>query len=67
MPTINSMMDKINGNTSKKAFRTIDRQEEAEAKRASDRVAKSKAFTPPTDECNWRRLKLISEKSEQMG
>ena len=57
MPTARSIMDKIEGPTSQKGFRTIVRQKEAEAKRLVDRVARSKSASPQrSPECDWRRL-----------
>jgi len=56
MPTVNSYWDKINGPTSKKAFRTIDRQKEAEAKRLQARQSASAAKPETPPECDWRRL-----------
>lgn len=57
MPTSKSYMDKIVGPTSRKAFKTIDRQKDAGGQRHSARVSRSKAaFSAPEPECDWRRL-----------
>ena len=55
MPTANSYMDKLYGDTSQKIFKTLDLQKQREAKRSQIRAAPK---APLPDECNWRVCNL---------